>query len=190
MAGAPRGGYYYDPNNNANRRARATYAWDYQRRRTDTPRAQRTNYHQEKATSSGAAARAASGASFGSGGASPWAAAADGSESHFGRQSHFERLAAAQRRREEMARASGRGRAASGFTYQQEAKDQEAESWSPVWRFVQVVGLMFFIFKAGTLFAEPAGGRSLRSEELKGEEGNEKDELEEIEIVVLERERR
>ena len=124
-AGTP--GYNYDASDNANRRARATYAWEYQRRRGDTPRTQR--------------AQQSSSASSSSSSSSSYAA------------SSFETLAQRQMRREQMA--SGRGRAARENA--QSSREHEANVASSLVRFLQMGAMLFIVFKAGGMFVSASG---------------------------------
>ncbi|SPO24735.1 related to ATPase family protein [Ustilago trichophora] len=118
------GGYHYNAEDNVNRRARATYAWDYQRRRraADSQSAQQ-------------------GPGFGR----------QTHSSIFNDTSSndaFETLAAQQRAREARNRARQMGSDAATM----EEKAYQADVANPLIRFGQVMVLMYVVYKAGTFF--------------------------------------
>ena len=122
------GGYAYNADDNVNRRARATYAWDYQRRRRAAEQA---------------AQRGATGASSGPG-RQTHSSIFNESDS-----SAFETLAAQQRAREERNRARQTGSAA----WTSEEKAYQADVANPLVRFGQVLVMFYLVYKAGTYFA-------------------------------------
>ncbi|EST07530.1 ATPase, AFG1-like protein [Kalmanozyma brasiliensis GHG001] len=118
------GGYHYNAEDNANRRARATYAWDYQRRR----KAQETSSQSQRAHSSIFNRAETMGAGSG--------------------DTAFETLAAQQRAREERNRA----RQAGSDAWSMEDKAYQNDVSNPFVRFGQVVVMLYLVYKAGTMF--------------------------------------
>ncbi|KAK0523915.1 hypothetical protein OC842_005993 [Tilletia horrida] len=130
---------------NAERRARAAYAWDYTRRRGESPRSSRAS----SASSPTSGARPGF-ASYGRGGVNP--------ESSFGvNDEHpadrLERLAERERRRRERAgfgewdRSSGGG----GAGAQGQGQPHESQVGTAVFRFFQGAGIFCVVLWAGTI---------------------------------------
>ncbi|PWN18518.1 DnaJ-domain-containing protein [Microstroma glucosiphilum] len=191
--GGPTQNYSYDPGDNAARRARATYAWEYQRRRGDSNRGRAGQARsgraaadeQEDTRSAHARARGA----FGAGPGGVGGGRGSGAES-----SLFEKYAAQQRKREEFASsrtsgaagsagyggASGSGSASDPFSTRVE--EHEAQGASPIIRFIQIIGTLTFIFAVatslGTGGSSGGGGGRLRAERQCGGNGEEEEEEE------------
>ncbi|KDN35977.1 DnaJ-domain-containing protein [Tilletiaria anomala UBC 951] len=145
-------GYTYDPEANANRRARASYAWDYQRRRADSVRSARgaARHRPSKESdatfssssfNSSARGAAAAGFGFGNGGV-------DTNTGDAARSKLFEELAARERRKEQAfsARGFGSGSSTAGSAA---GKKNEGSGSGPVWRFIQVAGVFWIIIMIG-----------------------------------------
>lgn len=129
-------GYAYNAEDNANRRARATYAWDYQRRRKA----------QESTSQQAEAGRQSHSSIF--------------KESESGSDA-FETLAAQQRAREARNRARQTGSAAWSET----ERAYQSDVANPFVRFGQVVVMLYLVYKAGTFFVGPnaTGGSNGRA---------------------------
>lgn len=138
--GAPRGdnrGFRY-ASDNVQRRASASYAWDYQRRRAG-PRSSdkaspRNKYHE-----------------FGQGGFASSSTSQGGSSSMFEKFAERERKkdAAAAARMSESGRTANNPQANGGYISREE---HEAQTASPLIRFLQVSGLFYVVFYLGTKF--------------------------------------
>ncbi|CAO1625393.1 unnamed protein product [Parajaminaea phylloscopi] len=142
---APAAGYHYDASDNASRRARATYAWEYQRRRSDSNRAR-----------AGASRYPPSGGYSTSGGGSGSSA----------QSTMFEEYAARQRRREEFvsSRNGGGGSSGSGgagssgdSSFTPNSKEHEAHAASPIFRFLQVTGMFAVVYTVGAALTSGSG---------------------------------
>lgn len=148
----------YDSSDNTSRRARATYAWDYQRRQGDSNRS-RAGQHRYGA---GAEARASSSAS---------SASARNSKTLF--EEHAER----QRRRENYlnARAAssndGTGSSASTANFAPSADEHEAQTGSAWLRFFQTFAALATIGIVGMTFSSrvPSRYRPYGTEGLAGQ---------------------
>ena len=157
---APRGAY--DESDNTARRARASYAWDYQRRQR--PAASET-YQRHGAS------------------ASAWASAAAGGASQTAEQQRaaFDTMVSRNRFREQAAAAraaeAGRARPNPAQAFEEEAGGSTA---SAVVRFIQVAGLFTLTFWAGSKFA---GGTGPVRAEGRGSEDEEWNWLEEYRQV-------
>lgn len=145
---APRGAY--DESDNTARRARASYAWDYQRRQR--PASASEAYHRHGAS------------------ASAWASAAAGGGAGTSQQTAeqqraaFDTMVSRNRFREQAAAAraaeAGRARPTPAQAFEQEGGASMA---SAVLRFAQVAGLFTLTFWAGSKFAGGGSG-PLRAE--------------------------
>lgn len=122
-------GYAYNAEDNINRRARATYAWDYQRRR----KAQESQQYSQTPR--------------GGVGSAGWARQSHSSifnEAENGGGSAFETLAAQQRARE--------ARNKARQTWTTEEKMYQSDLANPFVRFGQVVVMLYLVWKLGTFF--------------------------------------
>lgn len=159
--GAP-SDYSYDPSDNTARRARASYAWEYQRRRGDSNRSragQARHQHPEGGGrfSEAAADRAAQARARGSvhPGGSPRRNA-----------TAFERYEAQQRRRDEFV--SSRTSGDQSTTADGSELDQQAQAANPIWRFLQLMAVFSSIyFVAGLFTAKTTGSAASTSSSRK-----------------------
>ncbi|CAO1634730.1 unnamed protein product [Sympodiomycopsis kandeliae] len=145
----------YDGSDNTSRRARASYAWDYQRKRGDTNRSARASSHKYGA---GAESRASS----------------TSSQSESQRtQSLFEELAARQRRRENYMNAreaasgastNNAGSSASTAQFSPSEEEHEAQTGSAWLRFFQMFTVIATIAFGASFFSGSITGNKYRAE--------------------------
>lgn len=138
--GANRGFRY--ASDNVARRATASYAWDYQKRRAQSGGANKNS------TGNGATQGRSQYHEFGRGGASS-------SSSPTGSFSMFEQFAQRERKREAAAaaRMNDAGKSSSDKGGYATREEYEAQTSSPLLRFAQVTSVFYIIFYLGTRFA-------------------------------------
>ncbi len=164
-------GYSYDPEANANRRARASYAWDYARRSGQGNRAARAAQRENGPSNAGGSRASYSGEAFGAGAAAGAGAGAGGGGGFGygtggiyggGRDTSdlFERLAERERRKEASfaQRSADRGGSAASASASGGGGDSIGGG---ILRFAQISGLVFVIAFVGAKSGNKDGGAGI-----------------------------
>ncbi|CEH17882.1 related to atpase family protein [Ceraceosorus bombacis] len=153
-------GYSYDSSSNTQRRARATYAWEYQRR-SSSPKASRSSAHTNYSphgASAGATSSEYARAAFGAGTETSGA-------SQEAQRAAFDSMVRSQRAREEFAAKRGRPQAYSSSAGHGMAPETETQRSNPLIKFAQVVTLFLATAWLGSKLAAGTGSSTIKADE-------------------------